>query len=59
MIVTVYPGRTNSERHVPGLDLYDLEIELLTGAGYAAMYPDAILPDYDPEATYLSSIEAV
>ena len=50
MIVTVYPGKTNSERHVPGLDLYDLEIELLTGAGYAAMYPDAIIEDHDPIA---------
>ena len=50
MVVTVYPGKTNSERHVPGLDLYDLEIELLTGAGYAAMYPDAIIEDHDPIA---------
>ena len=50
MIVTVYPGKTNSERHVPGLDLYDLEIELITGAGYAAMYPDAIIEDHDPIA---------
>lgn len=35
MIVTVYPGRRNSD----WTDLED-EAQLLTGAGYAALYPD-------------------
>ena len=50
MIVSVYPEKKNSDRTVPGTDVYELEAELLTGAGYAAMYPDAIMGNSDPVA---------
>lgn len=43
MVVTIYPGSDFSNR-----DRYHSEAELLTSAGYAALYPDSIMEDNDP-----------
>ena len=43
MVVTIYPGSdfSNSDR-------YHSEAQLLTSAGYAALYPDSIIEDNNP-----------
>ena len=43
MVVTIYPGRDFSNR-----DRYHSEAQLLTSAGYAALYPDSIIEDNNP-----------
>ena len=43
MVVTIYPGSDFSNR-----DRYHLEAQLLTSAGYAALYPDSIIEDNNP-----------
>ena len=43
MVVTIYPGSDFSNK-----DRYHSEAQLLTSAGYAALYPDSIMEDKDP-----------
>ncbi len=43
MVVTIYPGSDFSNR-----DRYHSEAQLLTSAGYAALYPDSIMEDNNP-----------
>lgn len=43
MVVTIYPGSVFSNK-----DRYHSEAQLLTSAGYAALYPDSIMEDNDP-----------
>ena len=43
MVVTIYPGSDFSNR-----DWYHSEAQLLTSAGYAALYPDSIMEDNNP-----------
>ena len=43
MIVTIYPGG-----HFSKSDRYYSEAQLLTSAGYAALYPDSIMQDSNP-----------
>ncbi len=43
MVVTIYPGSDFSNH-----DRYHSEAQLLTSAGYAALYPDSIMEDDNP-----------
>ena len=43
MVVTIYPGS-----HLSKSDRYYSEAQLLTNAGYAALYPDSIMEDHNP-----------
>ena len=43
MVVTIYPGSDFSNR-----DRYHSEAQLLTSAGYAALYPDSIMDENNP-----------
>ena len=43
LIVTIYPGS-----HFSRSNRYNLEAQLLTSAGYAALYPDSIMEDNNP-----------
>ncbi len=43
MVVTIYPGSNFSKR-----DRYYSEAQLLTSAGYTALYPDSIMEDNNP-----------
>lgn len=43
MVVTIYPGG-----HFSRSDRFHSEAQLLTSAGYAALYPDSIMEDHNP-----------